>query len=81
MKDDDGNNNTQSFIVRIWNDADLETGKIKAWRGSIVHVGHGSRFYFYNLNSIPDFIRKQTGMGSERFDAWFKAILDRVRGR
>jgi hypothetical protein len=78
MKDDDCNNDPQSFILRIWNDADSRNGKTKTWRGSIVHVGTGNRIYFHNLNSIPHFIQKQTGMGYGVFYTKLKLLFDWV---
>jgi hypothetical protein len=79
MQDDDCNNDTQSFILRIWNDAPSGDGKINSWRGSIVHVGSGKRIYFHNLNSITPFIQRQTGMGYGAFRSWLKSILSRVK--
>ena len=80
MKDEDCNDNTQSFILRIWNDAPSgSSGKTKAWRGSIVHVGSGKRIYFHNLNSITPFIQKQTGMGPESIIAWLKSLFGKGR--
>lgn len=76
MKDEDCKEDTQSFILRIWNDTPPGgTSKEKIWRGSIVHVGSGKRIYFHNLNSITPFIQKQTGMGPETIVAWLKALF------
>jgi hypothetical protein len=76
MKDEDCNDDTQSFIIRIWNDSPPGgSSKVKTWRGSIVHVGSGKRIYFHNLNSITPFIQKQTGMGSETIGAWLKSLF------
>ena len=75
MKDDSCNDDTQSFILRIWNDAPAGSGKMKLWRGSIVHVGSGKRIYFHNLNSIAPFIQKQTGMGPGTIIAWVKSLF------
>jgi len=75
MQDEECNNDTQSFILRIWNEAPSGNGKIKAWRGSIVHVGSGKRIYFHNLNSITPFIHRQTGMGYGAFRSWLKSIF------
>jgi hypothetical protein len=80
MKDEDCTSDTQSFILRIWNDSPSGgNGKLKIWRGSIVHVGSGKRIYFHNLNSITPFIQKQTGMGPGSVGAWFKSIFGKDR--
>jgi hypothetical protein len=79
MKDDDCNDDTQSFILRIWNDSPAGSEKMKSWRGSIVHVGSGKRVYFHNLNSIPPFIQKQTGMRSTSVGDWFKSLFGKTR--
>ena len=76
MKDEDCNDDTQSFILRIWNEAPSGgNNKVKLWRGSIVHVGSGKRIYFHNLNSITPFIQKQTGMGPATIGAWLKSLF------
>jgi hypothetical protein len=77
MQDDKCDYDTQSFILRIWVDTPSAKGKIKAWRGSIVHVGSGKRIYFHNLNSITPFIQRQTGMGYGAFRSWLKSIFFR----
>jgi hypothetical protein len=75
MKDDDCNDDTQSFILRIWNDAPTGSNKMKNWRGSIVHVGTGKRIYFHSLTSITPFIQKQTGMGPGTVGGWLKSLF------
>jgi hypothetical protein len=75
MKDDDCNDDTQSFILRIWNDAPAGSGRMKQWRGSIVHVGSGKRIYFHNLNSITPFIQQQAGIGPGAVSAWLKSLF------
>ena len=79
MKDDDCNDDTQSFILRIWNDAPAGSRNMKNWRGSIVHVGSGKRIYFHNLNSIPPFIQKQTGMDRGSVGGWLKSLFRKAR--
>ncbi len=79
MKEDDCNDDTQSFILRIWNDAPSGGRRnMKNWRGSIVHVGSGKRIYFHNLNSITPFIQKQTGMGTRTVVAWLKTLFGKT---
>jgi len=79
MKDDDCNDDTQSFILRIWNDAPTGNRNIKNWRGSIVHVGSGKRIYFHDLNSITPFIQQQTGMGARTIGAWLRSLFGKNR--
>jgi len=81
MKDDECNDDTQSFILRIWNDAPAGSGKMKVWRGSIVHVGSGKRIYFHNLNSITSFIQQQTGMGPATLITWLRSLFRKGRPR
>jgi hypothetical protein len=79
MQDDEENNDTHSFILRIWYDATPGNGKRRSWRGSIIDVGSGKRIYFHNLNSIKDFIQKQTGIGYGALGGWLNSIFDRAR--
>jgi hypothetical protein len=62
MQEEELSKDTQSFIVRIWNDPASNSARSKTWRGSIIHVGSGKRVYFHDLNSVKRFIEEQTGM-------------------
>ena len=45
----------QAFVVRTWYErSDSASG---AWRGSIVHIASGTRWYFAELGEMSDFIR------------------------
>jgi hypothetical protein len=55
---------THSFIVRIWNAADAKAKDSASWRGSIDEVGSGRRLYFYDLESIVRFIREQVAVNT-----------------
>jgi len=45
----------QAFVVRTWYErSDPASG---AWRGSIVHIASGTRWYFAELGELSDFIR------------------------
>jgi hypothetical protein len=47
------------FMVRIWSeDADRAS-----WRGSIVHVGSGRRFFFSNIAEVVEFVRASCSQG------------------
>lgn len=54
-------NDTYSFVVRIWPEAVDSEGNVTVWRGSIDDVGNGERSYFDDLDSVVPFIRQQTG--------------------
>jgi len=55
---------THSFIVRIWNAADAKSKDVSGWRGSIDYVGSDRRLYFYDLESIVRFIREQVAVNT-----------------
>jgi hypothetical protein len=81
MQDEELSKDTQSFIVRIWNDPVPTHGRAKTWRGSIIHVGSGKRVYFHDLNSVKRFIQDQTGIRSGFFADAVKSILGMGRPR
>ena len=63
-------NQTHSFIVRIWRESDEE---IVTWRGLIEDIGQNDRLYFYDLDSITNFIRNQIGNETEKVDnRWYR---------
>lgn len=47
---------TASFIVRIWRESNDFGGGSSEWRGSIEHVGSGQRAFFRDLNAIALFM-------------------------
>lgn len=62
---------THSFIIRIWNAAEDRPGKPSAWRGSIDYVGNDKRLYFNDLNSVVYFIHEQVdSLGSTSSSSW-----------
>ena len=63
-------NQTHSFIVRIWRESDDET---IIWRGLIEDVGQKNRLYFYDLDSITSFIRNQIDDKTDKVDNhWYR---------
>jgi hypothetical protein len=50
-----------SFLVRVWSEAVEGGDHVDAWRGSIERVGDGQRFYFHELEGIPDLIQELVG--------------------
>jgi hypothetical protein len=49
--------NTASFIVRVWREQGESTVLCQEWRGSIEHVQSGHRSFFRDLRSIVDFMQ------------------------
>lgn len=65
-------NQTHSFIVRIWRESDEES---TIWRGLIEDVAQKDRLYFCDLESITSFIRHQINnktdtVDNQRFRLW-----------
>lgn len=70
--------NTHSFIVKVWlEETQDEDGKV-VWRGDITHVQGGERRYLRNLNQLKDFIEAylvKMGVrlsGLRRIKSWFR---------
>ena len=72
---------TQSFIIRIWDEAVDDEGQVVTWRGSIDHVGSGKRLYFCDLDGIGRFIQEQARLNPgpgprwKSLQAWIKHII------
>jgi hypothetical protein len=79
MSDHETDDETQSFIVRVWRETVNSKQQASEWRGSIVHVGSGKRLFFRDLNRVKEFIEAQTGMRSGAFRARLKQILENLR--
>jgi hypothetical protein len=71
-------NDTHSFIIRIWHESMNSAGKIVAWRGSIDHVGTGERLHFHELYTIVRFIQARIGATTQSM-SWWKTILARIK--
>lgn len=67
-----------AFIVRIWKDSNDSDGLVSGWHGSIDHVGSNQRLYFYQLESILQFVRERTGIGIKPVKSWWKKLRDRL---
>jgi hypothetical protein len=67
-----------AFIVRIWKDSADSDGSVSGWHGSIDHVGSNQRLYFYQLESILQFVRERTGIGFKPVKSWWKKLRDRL---
>ena len=53
---------TYSFVVRIWPEGADSRGNVLAWRGSVDSVADGERLYFDDLAEISAFIGRQIGL-------------------
>jgi hypothetical protein len=49
-------NNTHSFIVKIWLEKVITATGHAAWRGHITHVPGGERSYVRDLDDVPIYI-------------------------
>lgn len=49
--------NSVSFIVRIWCEGSSDTQPSREWRGSIEHVHSGRRGFFRDIRAITEFMR------------------------
>jgi len=69
-------NDTHSFIIRVWYEAQDSEGNILVWRGSIDHVGSNKRLYFHNFDGIVRFIQEQSGVCKEqRSSVWQSSLI------
>jgi hypothetical protein len=50
---------THSFVVRIWHEAVDQEGKPTAWRGYVDHIASGKRHYFTDLKGVVSFMEQQ----------------------
>jgi hypothetical protein len=53
---------TQSFIVRIWQEAISNEDSTVTWRGSIDHVNSAKRHYFQDWDTVLWFIQEESGL-------------------
>jgi hypothetical protein len=53
---------SEAFIIRIWQENEIQTCEEAVWRGSITHVGSNQQLYFCDLHSVVDFINDQAGI-------------------
>ncbi len=55
-----------AFIVRIWIDADTAETASPQWHGVIAQVGSQEHLYFFDLDSIKDYIQEHAGLPPQR---------------
>jgi hypothetical protein len=70
-------NDTHSFVIRIWHEAVDDDGKVALWRGSIQHVASGQRQYFHDFASVVRFIQKHVEIKKRRRVSWWRRLLGR----
>jgi len=70
-------NDTQSFIIRIWHEWVDEEKNVTIWRGSIDHVGTGQRLYFHDLEGVTRFIQDYLQVKQQRTPRW-QVLLDKL---
>jgi len=46
-----------AFIVRVWCESGENPGVVRAWRGSVEHVGSGERSFFMELDDVIAFMK------------------------
>jgi hypothetical protein len=70
---------TQAFVVRVWHEATDDEGHATTVRGSIDHVGSGKRLYFHDLSGIVRFIQEYMSLGSQQSSLGWKSLLNKVK--
>ena len=73
MEDD-----THSFVVRIWHEAVDDEGQPTAWRGYVDDIGSGERFHFHDPSEIGNLIAQQIGLKSKSRSRW-RELLAKIR--
>jgi len=64
---------TESFIVRVWVEETAEEAGRAAWRGHVTHVPSGEREYVERLGQIPAIIApylERLGIKFSRLERW-----------
>ena len=72
--------NSHSFIVRIWLEPRELAEAVPEWRGVVEHVASGERRYFIDLDDLLNFIAshldgKETGYRGKRPRDWVRRGL------
>lgn len=68
-------NNTHSFIVKIWIEEIADDTSNVLWRGYITHVSSGARQYLKELSDIIDFVQTYLEAMGVRPSRWMKVRL------
>lgn len=67
-----------SFIVRIWIESESQRGRLKPWRGHIIHVSTNRRRYLRRLTDIVAFIKPYLA-SEENKSGWFRRLRKWLR--
>jgi len=70
---------THSFVVRIWHEALNSEGHIVAWRGFADHVSSGERCHFEDLKQLVGFIQTKVGLDEGRSSSQQRASISGKR--
>jgi hypothetical protein len=63
---------TQTFILRLWNEAREIAGAVAELRGEVKHVPSGAVAYFQGLEAVPGALRRVL----ERLDEGMNAMRE-----
>ncbi|MGD8791834.1 MAG: hypothetical protein PVF47_04720 [Anaerolineae bacterium] len=64
---------TESFIVKVWVEEQAREANDATWRGHVTHVPSGERWYVERLGQIPAIIRpylERLGVKFSRLERW-----------
>ncbi len=53
---------SHSFIVRMWREPTIDTHDGASWRGTITHVLSGEQLHFWELGAVQRFIAERVGI-------------------
>jgi len=67
-------NNTHSFVIRIWREGDNEADSQASWRGYIDYVGKDKRLHFQDLEGITRFIQQELHLPPAEKTGWRQKI-------
>jgi hypothetical protein len=68
---------TQSFIVRVWQETRPDLQEKAIWRGVVCHVGSQQQLYFQDLSRLTIFIKEKTGIDQQA--PWWRMRLERIK--
>ncbi len=69
---------THSFVVRVWPEAVDREGQLTGWRGYVDDIASGQRFHFQDLQEIARFIARQIGLKAKSMSRW-QALLAKIK--
>ena len=69
---------THSFVVRVWPEGVDREGQLTDWRGYVDDIASGQRFHFQDLQEITHFIAQQIGLKAKSNSRW-QSLLGRIK--